>query len=49
VFTLYALDLRECPVAGRFAAPEVLDAIEGHVLDSARLTGVYSLNLAVKL
>jgi Raf kinase inhibitor-like YbhB/YbcL family protein len=49
VFTLYALDVRPCPVSGRFGAPEVLDAIEGHVLDSAQLTGVYSLNLAVKL
>jgi len=48
VFTLYALDVKECPVSGRFTAKEVLDAIEGHVLDNAQLTGVYSLNLAVK-
>ena len=46
VFTLYALDIKACPVSGRFTGPEVLAAIEGHVLDSATLTGTYSLNLS---
>ena len=46
-FTLYALNLRNCPVAGRFTGPDVLAAIEGRILDSAVLTGKYSLNLAV--
>jgi phosphatidylethanolamine-binding protein (PEBP) family uncharacterized protein len=47
LFTLYALNVRQCPVAGRFTGPEVLAAIEGRILDSVVLTGKYSLNLAV--
>ena len=47
VFTLYALDVRNCPATGRFTGPDVLQAIKGHVLDSAVLTGKYSLNLAL--
>ena len=45
---MYALNLKECPVSGRFTSPEVLAAIEGRVLESAALTGKYSLNLAIK-
>lgn len=48
VFTLFALDLERCPVEGRFGGAEVRAAIAGHVLAEARLTGVYSLNPAVK-
>jgi Raf kinase inhibitor-like YbhB/YbcL family protein len=48
VFTLYALDVRHCPVEGEFTGPEVLKAIEGHVLAQATLTGTYSLNPNVK-
>jgi hypothetical protein len=29
---------------GRFGGPEALAAIEGHVLDSARVTGTYVIN-----
>ena len=47
MFTLYALNIRECPVSGRFTAPEVLAAIEGRIPDSAVLTGKSSLNLSV--
>jgi hypothetical protein len=47
VFTLYALNVRECPVEGRFSGPDLLAAMEGRILDSAALTGKYSLNLAV--
>ena len=49
VFTLYALGVERCPVEGRFGGPEVLKAIEGHVLGVAKLTGAYSLNPAVKV
>jgi Raf kinase inhibitor-like YbhB/YbcL family protein len=49
VFTLYALDFAQCPVSGNFRGPELLAAIRGHVLDSAMLTGKYSLNLSVAL
>lgn len=49
VFTLFALDLERCPVEGRFGGTEVRAAIAGHVLAEARLTGLYSLNPAVKV
>lgn len=49
VFTLYALDVEKCPVSGIFKAQDVLAAIEGHVLDKASFTGLYSLNPAVKV
>ena len=49
VFTLYALDVARCPVEGRFTGPDVRKAIEGHVLGSARVTGRYALNPAVKV
>ncbi len=44
VFTLYALDVDSLELSGDFSAADVESAIEGHVLDSARLTGTYSLN-----
>ncbi|CAN5304187.1 YbhB/YbcL family Raf kinase inhibitor-like protein [soil metagenome] len=48
VFTLYALDIGQLPIAaagaGRFTAPDVLAAIRPHVLGQASLTGVYTLN-----
>ncbi len=43
-FTLYALDLARCPVDGAFRGPDVLAAIEGHVLDKASITGTYAIN-----
>lgn len=46
-FTLYALDFERCPVGGEFTAGGVLEAMEGHILDSATLTGTYSLNPGV--
>ncbi|MEY3200625.1 MAG: hypothetical protein RIR70_175 [Pseudomonadota bacterium] len=49
IFTLYALDIPSLPLTGRFRGPDVLRAIEGHVLASTTLTGVYALNPAVKL
>lgn len=44
VFTLYALDCARCPVNGTFSGPDVLKAMEGHVLAKASLTGAYTLN-----
>lgn len=49
VFTLYALDVDKCPVNGIFKGPDVLAAIEGHVLAKAAFTGLYSLNPGVKV
>lgn len=49
VFTLYALDVPQCPVSGVFKGAEVRQAIKGHVLAQASVTGVYSLNPEVKV
>jgi hypothetical protein len=49
VFTLYALDVVTCPVAGHFGGADVRQAIAGHVLAEAKLTGLYTLNPKVKL
>lgn len=46
-FTLYALDVARCPVEGDFTGPEVLSAIDGHILEKAEIMGTYSLNPAV--
>ncbi len=47
-FTLYALDIAHCPVDGAFTGAQVRAAIDGHVLASAALTGVYTLNPALR-
>lgn len=49
VFTLYALDVAQLGVNGTFRGPEVLNAMKGHVLAEAKLTGVYSLNPDVQV
>jgi Raf kinase inhibitor-like YbhB/YbcL family protein len=43
-FTLYALDVERCPVSGTFTRDDVLAAIAGHVLGTASITGIYTLN-----
>jgi Raf kinase inhibitor-like YbhB/YbcL family protein len=42
-FTLYALDVARCPVDGKFTGPDVLKAVEGHVLDRASIVGTYAI------
>jgi len=44
VFTLYALDIESCQVVGAFEGGAALQAIAGHVLEQASITGLYSLN-----
>ena len=44
VFTLYALDVENLELTGNFGGPEVLKAIEGHVLAESSITGLYTLN-----
>lgn len=44
VFTLFALDQAEVPVGTDFTGPDVLAAIDGHVVAQASLTGTYTLN-----
>jgi Raf kinase inhibitor-like YbhB/YbcL family protein len=48
VFTLYALDISECPLQGAFGGSEVLEAIGPHILDQASITGTYTLNPRIK-
>ena len=48
VFTVYALDVARLPVEGAFTGGEAREAMKGHVLAQAAITGVYSLNPAVK-
>lgn len=47
VFTLYALDIEQLPVDGKFTGAQVRDAIRGYVLAEANIVGTYSLNPAV--
>jgi len=44
IFTLYALDIPRLPLDGRFTGQMARMAIQGHILDEARIFGVYSLN-----
>ena len=47
VFTLMALDVARLGVAGVFTGPDVRNAVAGHVLAKASVTGRYTLNPAV--
>jgi Raf kinase inhibitor-like YbhB/YbcL family protein len=44
LFTLYALDVDSLGLNGDFTAGDVEEAMKGHIIDSARLTGTYTLN-----
>ncbi len=43
-FTVYALDVAEVGVSGDFTVADLNNAMEGHVLASATITGTYTLN-----
>ena len=43
-FTVYALDVEKLDLPDEFDGPAVMEAIEGHVLDKAMITGTYTLN-----
>lgn len=47
-FSLYALDVADLGLAGRFTLADVREAIAGHVLAEAALTGTYTLNVALR-
>lgn len=47
VFTVYALDTERLDLPDPFTGHDVVEALEGHVLDGASLTGSYTLNPAV--
>jgi Raf kinase inhibitor-like YbhB/YbcL family protein len=44
IFTVYALDVSTLDVSGDFTGGDVREAIAGHVLAEANLTGTYTLN-----
>jgi Raf kinase inhibitor-like YbhB/YbcL family protein len=44
VFTLFALDVARLPVEGKFTGQQVREAMHGHILDEAKITGIYTLN-----
>ncbi len=43
-FTVYALDVAELKLGGRFGGADVLAAMQGHILGQATITGIYTLN-----
>jgi Raf kinase inhibitor-like YbhB/YbcL family protein len=45
IFTLYALDVPNLATKGALNGPNILEALKGHVLAKAELTGTYSLNI----
>ncbi|WP_376695811.1 YbhB/YbcL family Raf kinase inhibitor-like protein [Wenzhouxiangella sp. EGI_FJ10305] len=47
VFTVYALDTDRLDLPGSFTGHDVVEAVKGHVLDQASMTGTYTLNPAV--
>jgi Raf kinase inhibitor-like YbhB/YbcL family protein len=49
IFTLYAIDQPQLGVSGKFSGTDVRNALQGHVLAEATLTGTYSLNPALGL
>ena len=49
VFTLYALDVPALDLPARFTGQDVRQAMQGHVLAQAAVTGRYTLNPAVQL
>lgn len=44
IFTLYALDIKKLELTEHFNGQELLKTMDGHVLDQASITGIYSLN-----
>ena len=44
VFTLFALDVEAVDLPAGFTGVQLREAIEGHILDQARLTGTFTLN-----
>jgi len=49
VFTVFALDVERLPLQGKFNGAQAREAMRGHILAQASLTGLYTLNPAVTL
>ena len=43
IFRLYALDIPRLPLEGRFTGLDVINAIQGHIVDEAQIIGTYNL------
>lgn len=48
LFRVVALDSPSLGLSGSFTGQQVMQAMEGHILAQAEITGIYSLNPAVK-
>jgi hypothetical protein len=48
VFTLYALDLPRLEIGATFSGPVARQAMDGHILAQATLTGIYTLNPSLR-
>ncbi len=48
-FSVHAIDVARLPVEGRFTAADAIEAMKGHVLAEARITGLYTLNPTVTI
>ena len=49
VFTVFALDLARLPIEGQFNGAQAREAMRGHILAEASITGLYTLNPKVAL
>ncbi|MBU3656647.1 MAG: YbhB/YbcL family Raf kinase inhibitor-like protein [Rhodocyclaceae bacterium] len=49
VFTVYALDTAKLPIDGKFTGAQALEAMKGHILGQASITGTYTLNAALRV
>ncbi len=47
VFTVYALNIDKLGVEGKFTGQQMRDAMKGHILAEAKITGIYTLNPAL--
>ena len=44
VFTVYALDVDKLATGDKFTGPDVMAAMQGHILGKASITGIYTLS-----
>ncbi|MBK8523116.1 MAG: YbhB/YbcL family Raf kinase inhibitor-like protein [Betaproteobacteria bacterium] len=49
VFTVFALDIEHLPLEGKFGGQQARDAMAGHIVGQASITGIYTLNPNVQL
>ena len=47
LFRLYALDTPRLVLQGNFSGQDAFNAMRGHIIDEAKMVGVYSLHPAV--